>query len=119
MLNLQRISKTLIRIVLLLLIVQFVTPAFANVGTEDSPTHEKNSYKAQHDSGIIVSVLLKENSEEKSEGEGDEKHITLALIDFSFHTTALKQSHAIISPRVSDERLIPAPLFKLNCVFLI
>jgi hypothetical protein len=119
MLHLQRISKILIRIVLLLLIVQFVTPAFANVSTADNATHEKTSYKNQHDSGILVSVLLKENSEEKTEGEGDEKHVTLELLDLSFHTTALKQSHAVIFSRISHERQFPAPLFKLNCVFLI
>ena len=118
MLHLQRISKALIRIVLLLLIVQFVTPAFANVGTPDNTTQEKNSYKTQHDSGIVVSVLLKENSEEKSEGE-DKTYVAFELIDFSFHTSALTQSHSITFSRTSHEQLIPAPLFKLNCVFLI
>ena len=118
MLHLQRTSKVLIRIVLLLLFVQFVTPAFAQVGSPDNAIQQKNSYKTHHDSGITLSVFLKENSEEKS--EADEKpHITPALIDFSFHATALKQSHTNTFSHLCNERLISGPLFKLLCVFLI
>ena len=118
MVHLQGISKALIRLVILLLLVQFVTPAFAHVGTPDNPIHEKNSYKPQHDSGIAISVFLKENSEEKSETD-EKSHIAAALIDFSFHTVSLKQLHTNFYSHFCNERLISGPLFKLLCVFLI
>src|SRR5688572_28495828 len=118
MLHLQRTSKILVRLVLLLLIVQFVTPAFAQVGTPDNPIHEKNAYKTQHDSGIRISVFLKETSEEKSEAD-EKSHIAAALIDFSFHSVSLKQLHTNYSSHFCNERLTSGPLFKLLCVFLI
>jgi|SRR5688572_24354803 hypothetical protein len=118
MLHLQRTSKVLIRIVLLLLFVQFVTPAFVQVGSQDNAIHEKNSYKPHHDSGITLSVFLKGNSEEKSEAD-EKSHLTTALIDFSFHAIALTQSHTNNSSHFCNERLITGPLFKLHCVFLI
>lgn len=118
MLHLQRTSKILIRLVLLLLIIQFVTPAFAQVGTPDNPINEKNSYKTQHDSGIAISVFLKESSEEKSEAD-EKSHLTAALIDFSFHSISLNQLHTNFYSHFCNERLISGPLFKLLCVFLI
>lgn len=117
MLYLKKTSKALIRVILLLLLAQFVAPAFVQVSSQD-PIHEKNSYKPQHDSGIALSVLLKESSEEKSEAN-QKSHFIQALIDFSFHAIALKQSHTNFYSHFSNERLIPDPLFKLHCVFLI
>jgi hypothetical protein len=118
MLHLHRTSKIVIRLVLLLLIVQFVTPAFANVGTEENSIHEKNSYKNQHDSGITVSILLKENSEERD--EADEKHqVACEIIDFTFLAVGLTQSHSQILFNTDTPRPVLSPLFKLFCAFLI
>lgn len=118
MLHLQRISKGLIRFVLLLLVIQFVTPVFAQVGSQDSSIQQKASFTTQHDSAIAVAVFLKENTEEKS--ESDEKtQFTIELIDFSFLSTALKQSHSRFYWDTSNTRLATQPLFKLHCIFLI
>lgn len=120
MLYLQRISKVVIRIVILLLLVQFVTPAFAHVGTGDNTGLDKHSssFSAKHESGITVSVFLKENSEEKN--EADEKpHFSFELIDFSFVVVALKQSHSHVYWDTDNPQLLSGSLFKLFCVFLI
>lgn len=118
MLHLQRISKGLIRFVLLLLVIQFVTPAFAQVGSQDSSIQQKASFTTQHDSAIAIAVFLKENTEEKS--ESDEKtQFTVELIDFSFLSTALKQSHSRFYWDTSNTRLTAQPLFMLHCIFLI
>ena len=118
MFHLQRISKGLIRFVILVLLVQFVTPAFVQVGSLDNAIQEKNSFKKHHESGITLSVLLKETSEEKREVD-EKSHISAALIDFSFHTVSLKQLHSNFDSHFCNERLISGQLFKLHCVFLI
>ena len=118
MLHLQRTSKVLIRLVLLLLLIQFVTPAFAQVGTPDNPIHEKNSYKSQPDTVIAISVFLKETSEEKDEFDG-KAHFCLELIDFTSHEVVLKQSHSQILWDTDNTQPPTKPLFKLFCIFLI
>ena len=118
MLHLQRISKGLIRIVLLLLVIQFVTPAFAQLGSPDTSIQQKTSLTSQHDSGIALAVFLKENSEEKTEVD-EKSQITVELIDFSFLSIALKQSHSRSYWDTSNLRLTSLPLFTLHCIFLI
>lgn len=118
MLHLQRTSKGLIRFVLLLLIVQFVTPAFAQVVTQDSRSNEKLSLTSQHDSAIGLAVFLKENSEEKSE-EDEKPLFTAELIDFSFLTEVLTQSHTRGHWDLGNQRLITQPLFKIHCTYII
>jgi hypothetical protein len=118
MLHLQRTSKVLIRFVLLLLIVQFVTPAFAPVATPDANNNQKLSLTSHHDSAISLAVFLKENSEEKS--EEDEKPVfTAELIDFSFLTEVLTQSHSRGHWELGNQRLITQPLFKIHCIYII
>ena len=118
MLHLQRTSKGLIRFVLLLLIVQFVTPAFAQVVTQDSNNYQKLSLTSQHNSAISLAVLLKENSEEKS--ETDEKPLfTDELIDFTFLTEVLTQSHSRDHWDVDNQCFNSHPLFKIHCIYII
>src|SRR6478609_2437369 len=118
MIHLQRTSKILVRLILFLLLLQFVTPAFARVGTPDNPLQEKNYYKTRPDSGISISVLLKENSEEKREFDF-KSHFCLELIDFTCHEIVLKQSHSQIHWVTDKPQPPPKPLHKLFCTFLI
>jgi hypothetical protein len=99
-------------------VIQFVTPAFAHVGTPDNPIHEKNSYKPQHDSGITISVFLKETSEEKNEFDG-KAHFSLELIDFTSHEVVLTQSHSQTLWDTDNAQPPSKPLHKLFCTFLI
>lgn len=106
------------RFVVLLLLIQFVTPAFAQDNTAENTVVEKTRYKTQHiDSGICSTVLL--NSEEKSETEDKSPVLTAELIDFTFLTTNLTHYHSRSDWDVSSLPLTHEPRFKLNCIFLI
>lgn len=120
MLQSHKIAKALMRFVILLLFIQFVTPAFTTVNAQENIAHDKTSIHAQHDnSNIILSVLLKENSEEKNEGDHKAPILTAELIDFSFLNTVLTQYHSRSDWDVSNLRTAQEPLFKLHCIFLI
>ena len=120
MLQLQKTTRALMRFVILLLFMQFVTPAFAQVSTGENTVHEKNTYSnVHHESSIFLSVFLKENSEEKNETNDKSPVLTAELIDFSFLTTVLTQHHSRFDWDVSNLPLTHEPLFKLNCIFLI
>lgn len=116
-----QIAKALMRIVIILLLVQFVTPAFARVnGQADIAPHEKTSYKASHDeSGITISVLLKENSEEENKTHEYAPLLTAELIDFTFLTTVLTEHHSRFYWDFHILCTTHQPLFKLHRVFLI
>lgn len=118
MYQLQRISKILIRLTLLLLLLQFVTPTFAHVGIQDNSIHEKNSFKSQQETGIPVSVFLKEISEEQNEVDS-KSHVSFELIDFSSHEIVLNQSHAQILSHHGNNQSVSKPRFILFHVFLI
>ncbi len=109
------------RFVLLLLVLQFVTPAFAQVNTGENSIREKNNWYSvvHHETGICLSILLKENSEEKNEADDKAPILTAELIDFTFLTTVLTQHHSRFDWDVSNLALAHEPLFKLNCNFLI
>lgn len=109
------------RLIVILLLVQFVTPAFARVNTQAEISHrEKNSYKASHDeTGITISLLLKENSEEENKPHDLTPLLTAELIDFTFLTTVLTEHHSRFYWDVHALRHAPEPLFLLHRVFLI
>lgn len=116
-----QIAKALMRFVIILLLVQFVTPAFARVNAQAEISHlEKNSYKAGHDeSGITISVLLKENSEEENKPHEFAPLLTAELIDFTFHKTVLTQHHSRFYWDAHALHNAHKPLFLLHSVFLI
>jgi hypothetical protein len=118
MVHLKYISKALTRFVLLLFLIQFLVPAFVPAAAQDSSIRHKTNYSTQHDSGIAVALYLKENTEEKNEST-EKAQVVPELIDFSFLSTVLKQSHSRIHWDTSNLRHNSEPLFKLLCIFLI
>ena len=119
MIRLQKTTKALMRFVLLLLFIQFVTPAFAQVNVGENTAHEKSTYSnVPHEAGICLSVFLKENSEEKNEADDKVQISSAELIDFTFLSTVLTQHHSR-DWDISNQLLTHEPLFKLNCIFLI
>lgn len=109
------------RFVVLLLFIQFVTPAFARVTAQDNVVaQEKPGYKTpQHESGITLAVFLKENSEEKNETDNKAPILAAELIDFTFHNTVLTQYHSRFYWDFHILCTTHQPLFKLYRVFLI
>ena len=122
MLQSHQLAKVLMRFVVLLLLIQFVTPAFARVTPQsDNAVHyEKTTYKnPQHESGITLAVFLKENSEEKNETDNKAPLLAAELIDFTFHNTVLTEHHSRFNWDTTNIHTTHEPLFKLYCLFLI
>ena len=114
-----RISD-IFRIVILALSVQVLCPCFVTV-VNDSPLSPGETV-IQDKHHAINSILLFNEKEEESEERNENLAVHLVqLIDFTEHSSTLKNSHEIrITP--SDFRLHidhQPPLFTLHSVFLI
>lgn len=100
------------RLVFFILLIQFVTSAFAQANVQEYTAHEKAAYNAQHETGICLDIFCREDSEEKNESY--KAIATAELADFSFQTSVLTQFHSH-SWDVNGLSFTHNPLFKLNC----
>jgi hypothetical protein len=107
------------RLVLLLLLVQFLVPSFVPGGSPDEAIERKTTLDTHHDSGISVAVFLKENTEEENKESGEKSQLIIEILDFSFLTSALTLSHSSIHRSETNIGPPTGQLFKLFCVFLI
>jgi hypothetical protein len=108
------------RIVLALIVFQFVAPAFLSVVTQGAePKREISGYHAPH-SSIIVPVLLKEKEETEVKAENFNIGF-VPLIDFTDHSLVLTELHETkFTPFVYRDRYDDhPPLFTLYNIFLI
>jgi hypothetical protein len=112
-----RIIIGLVRLVIVLITFECITPAFASA--YNSGPHEITIHtKAQQ--GSFLSFIFEKSEEEKSE-EARDKFMLVELIDFSQLATLLSQEH---TPHISiipfEHRFdIKPSMFKLFCVFII
>ena len=115
-------KQHIMRIVLVALLFQFVSPVFLSVVTKGNNLCEEShgvTIHPQH-SSIIAPQLLKEKDETESKLE--ELTINLVtLIDFTNQSSALTESHNTkIIPLVFSQRFDhQPPLFTLHRVFII
>jgi hypothetical protein len=114
-----RIAKNLIRLVLLLITFQCVSPVLAKAESRDSH-HFIVSRKSDH-SSIFSSVLFEKMEEEEKNEEEKDRFITIELLDFSTITTLLSQAHTPDTHfTLLRDRYDRQPrLFTLFCVYLI
>jgi len=110
----------IMRFVLVLLLFQFIAPAFPSVDAQDSvPDRETCVYhKLQH--SIIIPVLLKEKEETESRSD-DSFTGVIPLIDFSDHSYVLAEFHTSkFTPFIYHDRYDHRPpLFTLHGSYLI
>lgn len=118
------ISRQLMRIVLLALLFQFLSPAFFSVITQSSGVvddHHGGVLHAHH-SSIVVPQLLKEK-DETEEFKADILDLVdfFPLIDFTDHSFVLTQLHeSKFNPFAFSDRIDGhPPLFTLYRVFII
>lgn len=118
------ISRQLMRIVLLALLFQFLSPAFFTVVTQSSGViddHHGLVLHAHH-SSIVVPLLLKEKDEtEEYKAEVIDLVDFSPLIDFSDHSFVLTQLHeSKFDPLAFSNRIDRhPPLFTLHRAFII
>ncbi len=108
------------RLVLVIIIFQFIAPAFISVVAQDTqPSKETSGYHAQH-SSIIVPILLKEKEETEESTSDDFSHVDfIPLIDFTDHSFALTELHeTTFTPFVNFYDYQP-PLFALHGAYII
>lgn len=110
------------RIVLLALVFQFVSPVFMSVVTQagiESDEHHGFTLHAQH-SSIFIPLLLKEKDETEHKEEAPIINF-FALIDFTDHAFVLTELHSIrLTPFAYHNRIDHhPPLFTLHRDFRI
>lgn len=114
-----RIAINLLRLVLLLITIQCVTPVFAKAQSRDYHRIIAE-HKSDHTS-LFSAVLFEKMEEEKKSEEEKGRFLTIELLDFSTIRTLLSQAHTpdFHISLVLDRFDLQPPLFTLFCVFLI
>jgi hypothetical protein len=114
-----RISKQIMRVVLLLMLFQFFAPAFFPLVVQQTSHKQEASFHVQH-SSVVAPLLLKEKDE-----KSHEEHVTVsnlaAILDLTAHSLNLTATHKE-KPNYfhQDLRYNPQPaLFSRLCTFLI
>lgn len=113
-----RTSKQIVRIALVMMLFQFLSPAFVPLVVQEIPTDKAIAYSVQH-SSIVVPMLLKEK-DEKEDGEFFSVSNSTPLLDLTSHSFNLTASHESKYSISSDKHKFPQPpLSTLYCTFLI
>lgn len=113
-----RISRQIVRLGLILMVFQFLAPAFMPVVVQEMPSDKVIAFHAQH-SSVIAPMLLKEKDEKEHE-EFFTITSSTPLLDLTSHSFNLAASHASKQLIVQDDSGLPQePLFALFCTFLI
>jgi hypothetical protein len=108
------------RIVLLLLLSQFIAPAFLPLVMPDiNGSNNLFSYHPVHTS-VLIPIILKEKEENEQE-DAIQSFVPTQLIDFTDHSLALTQLHqskhnVACCGQWYDHQ---PPLFALHCTFII
>ena len=111
----------IMRIVLFLLLFQFLFPAFIPVGAQgfDADIQKSLSLHVEHNS-IPVPLILKEKEENEFE-ENITSLVLTQLIDFTDHSQALTEFHELKgnSMPFKERYNHQLPLFTLFCTYII
>ena len=112
-------SKHMVRMALVLMLFQFLSPAFIPLIVQEIPTERATAYHAQH-SSIIAPTFLKEK-DEKEDGEFFTPGEPAAILDFTSHSFNLTVSHSdkYYFQFADDHAIIQPPRFALFCTLLI
>jgi len=113
-----RISKQIVRVALILLLFQFLAPAFLPMVVQEIPADRETAFHPQHNS-IVVPLLLKENDEKEHDDVFTSEGMP-PLLDLAAHGVNLIASYQNKLTIVSAPDSYPQrPLFTLFCTFLI
>ena len=113
--------RSYMRVVLILLLVQFTIPAFVSYAAQDdnATLQEKAiSIEIEH-RFILLPVLLNEQEEDKREGNTQYDFITQPILDFSDHSLALIESHQLKYTPAPSSQQQQSSLVTLFCHYTI
>ena len=113
-----RISKQLVRVALVLMLFQFLSPAFIPLSLQQAPAQKNTSYSVQHNL-IVIPTFLKEKDEKES-SEFSPVCESTPILDLSSHSLNLLATHEGKFSALPDQHSFPpSPLITLHCSFLI
>jgi hypothetical protein len=115
----ERSGLHMFRLVTIVLLLQVLLPTYITLASDIREYTGDHSFHSKHHS-LIAPLLLKENDESETEVEDLAVHL-VQLIDFTEHSSFLRQYHNTrLSPlTVLDQIDHSPPLFTLHSVFLI
>jgi len=114
-----RTSKQIVRMALLLMLFQFLSPAFIPLVVQDTPAEKATSYQVHHNSSVVAPMFLKEK-DEKEFDEFFSVSDSTPLLDLTSHSFNLTASHEDKSSIFLEERsFLQPPRFTLFCTLLI
>ena len=112
------VSKQIVRIALLVMLFQFVCPAFLPIVTQRDAVSKETTIGVQHTS-IVIPLLLKEK-DEKETAEFTSDSDATPLLDLLTHSINLTAAHDHEHAAVYEEHSTTRPpLFRLLCTLLI
>ena len=113
-----RTSKYMIRMALVVMLFQFLSPAFIPLVVQEIPTEKATAFHAQH-SSIVAPTFLKEK-DEKEDGDIYAPNQQAAILDFTSHSFNLTVCHSSKYAKFAEERaIVQPPRFALFCTLLI
>jgi hypothetical protein len=115
----RRVSQRIMMVALVLVLFQFLAPAFFPMVVQEIPQADAKYFHVQH-SSIVAPLLLKENDERELEEVVSIPALS-ALLDLTVHGFNLTASHTGKNRYFTDEQHYnPQPaLFTRYCTFLI
>jgi len=113
-----RISRHMVRMALVMMLFQFLSPAFIPMIVQEIPTEKATAYQVKH-TLIVVPTFLKEKDEKEDRGVNTLNE-SAVILDFTNHSFNLTVSHSDKYSKFAEEdAFIPPPQFALLCTLLI
>jgi hypothetical protein len=116
-----RDTKNMMRILLVLLLFQFVSPSLFSIVTLGSVSEDAKTVVTPAHSSIVTPVFLKEQEEREHEETYTKPYELTSYIDFCNHSLSHTVSQSIIYKEYNQQDKLSChpPLFKLHSTFLI
>lgn len=117
------LRNTIMRFVLVLMLFQFIAPAFINVVSQDGESQKGISTYHAESNTIVFPLFLKEKEETEEESSRfDDAHFDVVpLIDFTDHSFVLTELHEtrFTTLPYRDRYDVSPPLFTLHNSYII
>lgn len=113
-----KLSRHIVRMAIVVMLFQFVCPAFISIVVQQIPSSRETCFSVQHTS-IVAPMLLKEKDEQESSEFVVETNCA-PLLDLLSHSSNLTATHQDKYSESREEHpLAQPPLFTMFCSFLI
>ena len=112
-------STHVIRMVLFVMLFQFLCPAFMPLVVQDIPTGKETAFHVQHTS-IVAPMLLKEKDEKEDSDFFSVLAESTPILDLTSHSFNLTAAHGTKFSKFTEEKAFNRPpRFALFCTLLI